>query len=72
MQVLIQRSETMVWREKERSKIRAVKMNNFTNLLGIRRTNKCQMNGVRDLYGVKKGVDEGIDENVLQWFGIID
>ena len=27
-----------------------------------------QMNGIRQLYGVMKGVDEKIDEFVLRWF----
>ena len=37
MPVLTYGSETMIWKKKERSKIRAVQMNNFRGLLGIRR-----------------------------------
>ena len=36
-------SETMVWREKERSRILAVKVNNLRGLLVIRRMDKSQM-----------------------------
>ena len=32
--------ETMMWREKERSRIRAVQMDNLRGLLGIRRMDK--------------------------------
>ena len=35
--VLLYDSETMIWREKERSMIRSVEMNNLRDLLGIRR-----------------------------------
>ena len=33
-------SETMIWREKERSRIRDVQMDNLRGLLGIRRIDK--------------------------------
>ena len=33
-------SETMIWREKERPRIRAVQMGNLRGLLGIKRVNK--------------------------------
>ena len=35
MPVLMYRSETMVWIKKERSRIRAVQMNNLRSFLGI-------------------------------------
>ena len=38
--ILLYGSETMVWREKERSRIRAVQMGNLRGLLGIRRMDK--------------------------------
>ena len=38
--VLTYGSETMIWREKERSIIRAVQMDNLRGLLGIRRMDK--------------------------------
>ena len=37
MPVLMYGSETMTWREKKRSRIRAVQMNDLRTLLGIRR-----------------------------------
>ena len=33
-------SETMIWREKERSRIKAVQMDNLRGLLGIRKMDK--------------------------------
>ena len=33
-------SETMIWKEKEKSRIRVVKMDNLRGLLGIRRMDK--------------------------------
>ena len=47
-------SETMLWREKERSRIRAVQMYNLRGLLGIRRMDKVQNARIRQLYGVTK------------------
>ena len=52
--VLIYGSETMLWKEEERSRIRAVQVDNLRGLLGIRRMNS---------------VDERIDEDVLRWRG---
>ena len=45
MPVLMYGSETIIWREKERSMIRAVQMDNITGLLGIRMMEKCQIHG---------------------------
>ena len=53
-------SETMLWREKERSRIRVLQMNNLRGLLSIRRMDKV----LAQLYGVTKGGDEKIDESV--------
>ena len=38
--VLTYGNETMIWKEKERSRIRAVPMDNFRGLLVIRRVDK--------------------------------
>ena len=65
MPVLTYGSETMIWREKERSRIRAVQMDNLRSLLGIRRMDKVPKVQIRQLCGVMKGVDEKNDENVL-------
>ena len=50
-------SETMIWREKERSWIRG--------LVGIRRMDKAPNTRMRQLSGVTKDIDEKIDEGVL-------
>ena len=62
-------SETMIWREKERSRFRAVQMDNLKGLLGIRGMDKALNAGKRQFCGVTKGVEEKIDGCVLRWFG---
>ena len=65
-------SETMRWKEKERSKIIAVHMDNLRDLLGINRMDKVPNTLVSELCGVTKGSDERIDEGVLRWFGHVE
>ena len=60
----------MIWREKERSKIRAVQIDNCRDLLGIRRMDKVTNAWIRQLCRVMKDVDENI--NVLQWFSQVE
>ena len=55
-------SETMFWKEKERSRIRAVQMDNLRRWLGIGRIDRAPNAQTRELCGVKKGLDERIDE----------
>ena len=55
-------SEKMIWREKERSRIRAVQMDN------LRRIDKVTNTRIRHMCGMSQGVDEKIDEGVLRWF----
>ena len=62
-------SETMIWREKDRSRIRTVNMDNLRGLLGIRGMDKVSNARIKQLRGVTKGVNEKIDEGVLRWFG---
>ena len=62
----------MLWREKERSRVRAVQMGNFRGLPGIRRMNKVPNARIWELCRVKKGLDERIDEDVLRWFGHVE
>ena len=57
-----------MWKEKERSRIRAVQMGQLRELLGIRRTDRVPNAWKNELCGVKKGLDERIDEGVLRWF----
>ena len=72
MPLLTYGSKTKIWREKERSRIRAVQMDNFRGLLGIRRMDKVPNARIRELSGVTKGVNEKIDEDVLRWFGHLE
>ena len=60
--VLTYSSETILWKEKERSRVRAVKMDNFRGLLGIRRMDRVPNARIRELCGVRNGLDERIDE----------
>ena len=55
--VLTYGSVTMLWKEKERSRIRVVQ------ILG---------GWIRELYEVMKGVGKRIDEDVLWWFGHVE
>ena len=52
--VLTYGSETMIWRERERSRIKVVQMDNLKGLLDIRRMDKVLNEERRQLYS-----DEG-------------
>ena len=67
--VLIYGSDTILCSEKERSRIRAVQMDNLRSFLGIKRIDRVPNARIRDLCGVTKGLDEKSDEDVLRWFG---
>ena len=60
-------SETMIWREKERFRIRAVQMDNLRSLL-----DKVLNARIRQLCGVMKDADKKIEEGVLRWFGHVE
>ena len=64
--------ETMIWKEKERSRIRAVQASNLRGLLGIRRMGKVSNARIRDLLQVTKEVGQRIGEGVLRWFGHVE
>ena len=70
--ILMYGNETKIWKEKERSRIRAVQRDNKRDLLGIRRMDKVQNTQIRQLYKAMKGVDEKIDEGVFRWFGHVE
>ena len=70
--VLTYGSETMIRKEKERSRIRAIQMDSLKGLLGIRRVVKVPNARIREFCGVTRGVDERIGEGVLRWFGPMD
>ena len=65
-------SETMLWKEKERSSIRVVQMDNLKRMLSIRRMNSISNAVIRELCGVKKGLDERIDDGMLWCFGHVE
>ena len=65
-------SETMIWRERERSREKAVQVDNLRGLLGIRRMDRVPSPWKNELCGVAKGKDERVDEGVLQWFGFVE
>ena len=58
MLVLLYGSSTMILRENERSRIRAVQM-------GIRRMDRILNAQIRKIWEVAKGVNERIDKNFL-------
>ena len=62
----------MAWKEKERSRIRAVQMDNLRSLLGIRRMARVPNERIREFCGVTKGVDERIVQGDLRWFGNVE
>ena len=62
--ILIYGNEKMLWK-KERSRIRAVKMDNPREILDIRRMDRIPNALIRELCGVKKGLDERIDGSIL-------
>ena len=69
MHVLMYGSETMLWKEKEKSRVSTVQMDNLREFLGIRRIDKVPSARIKKLCGVKKGLDERINEGVLRWRG---
>ena len=48
----------MLWKEKERSRVRAVQMDNLRELLSIRRMDRIPNAQRRELCDVKKGLNE--------------
>ena len=70
--VLMYGSKTILWKEKERSRIRAVLMDNLRDLLGIRRIDRILNAEIRELCRVSKWVNERIDEGVLWFFSSVE
>ena len=70
--VLIYGSETMLRKEKEKSRIRPVQIDNLRGLLGIRRRDRVLNAQIRKLYRVKRGLDERLEEGMLHWFGHVE
>ena len=70
--ILMYGSETMLWKKKERPRIRAEQMDNLRGLLGIRRMGRAPNAQIRELCRVTKGLNERINEGVLQWFSHVE
>ena len=47
-------------------------MDNLRGLLGFRMMDRVPNARVRELCGVKNGLDEGIDESMLRWFNHVE
>ena len=58
----------MIWKENERSRVRAVQMYNLRGWLGIRRMDRVPNARIRELCRMKKALNERIDEGLLRWF----
>ena len=65
-------SKTMLGREKERSRIKAVQMNNLRGLLCIRRMDRVLNARIRELCRVTQLLSERFEEGVLRWFGHVE
>ena len=72
MPVLMYGSETMIWKEEDRSRLRAVQMDKIRSLLGIRKMDRIQNARIREMYGMEKGGYERIEEDVLHWFSHVE
>ena len=61
-------SETMLWNEKETSRISSGQMDNFREFLGIRRMDRVPNAQIRELCRMK----DGPDESMLWWFSHVE
>ena len=59
--------ETMIWKEKERPRIRAVQMDILRGLLGIRKMDKVPNARIRELSGVTKGLMKVFSVGSAMW-----
>ena len=62
----------MIEKEKERSRIMVLQMDNLRGLLGIKKMDKVPNARIRELSGEAKCVDERIEVGVLRWFGHVE
>ena len=63
-------SETMLWKVKERSRVRGLQVDNLRGLVDIRRMDRVPNVGISELCRRTMVVDERIKESVLRWFGL--
>ena len=52
--------------------MKAAQMDNLRGLLGIKRMDRAPNARIRKLCGVRKGLEEMIDEGVLRWFSHVE
>lgn len=60
----------MVWEERERLKIRVVCVDNLRVMIGVT-SGRMRNERIRKLIGVRKEVEEIIDERTVKWYGHI-
>ena len=65
-------NETILMKEKERSRIRAVQTDSLRGFLGSRSMDRIPNKRIKELCGVMKGIDERIEEGILLWFGHVE
>ena len=65
--VLIYGSETMLWKEKERSRIKAVQMDNLRCFLGTRRMDRLPNARISELRGMTKGLKKVFSGGLAMW-----
>ena len=70
--VLMYSSETMIWMDEKRSRIRAVQIDIIRSLLGIRRNDRVPNERIREMCRMAKGGDERVEEDVLHWFSRVE
>ena len=61
-------SMIVIWKDKKKSRIRDIQMNNLRGFLCIKRIDEVSNAQIRELCRVTKGVDNRIN-GVFQWFG---
>ena len=64
--------EAIIWKQKERSMVRIIQIDNLRGLQGIRKMDKVSNARIREFWGVTKGVHKWIGEGVLRWFGHVE
>ena len=58
----------MLWKEKERSRIKVVQMHNLRGLLGIRRMDRVPNTQIRELHNDKR-INEDVSGGLATWRG---
>ena len=65
--VLMYSSEVMLWKKKEKSRVRVIQMDYLRGLIGIRRMDRVPNAHIREFCRMKKRLDERIDEDAFRW-----